>query len=268
MRNFILTLSFGLFVFCTSSCLNENSGNSSTQNYETMVKVTQTGSFPSFKTDDGITLYTTVAVSSKISDSIKLGDRLFLQFSYGDTTSITANNYPIVINDYGTVTIKDFVTVGVDSTDTYDNQQLQGADLFWITNNYFNLVFRTYLSLSAINTYELVRMKGNESNAVTDTVPKIFFEIRHNTPAVNTNYYNIKIFSFDLSPLYKEFPKATKFQLNLKWVLEGTHSANYIYVPNKTLDSSISFVEKRQGSIMKLSSFPAGGSKTTLPVTR
>jgi hypothetical protein len=268
MRNFILTLSFGLFVFCTSSCLNENSGNSSAQYYETMAKVTQTGSFPSFKTDDGITLYSAVAVSSKISDSIKLGDRLFLQFSYGDTTSITANNYPIAINGYGTVTIKDFVTVGVDSTDTYENQQLQGADLFWITKNYFNLVFRTYLSLSAINTYELVRMKGNESNALTDTVPKIYFELRHNTPAVNINYYNIKIFSFDLSPLYKEFPKATKFQLNLKWALEGTHAANYVYVPDTTLDSSSSLERKRQESIMKLSSFPVGAYNATLPVTQ
>jgi hypothetical protein len=267
MRNFILTLSFGLFVFCTSSCLNENTGNS-IANYETMVTVTQTGSCPSFKADNGATLYTTVAVSSKISDSIKLGDRLFLQFSYGDTTSITANNYPIVINDYGTVTIKKFVTVDADSTDTYDNQQLQGVDLFWITKNYFNLVFRTYLSLSSINTYELVRMKGNESNALTDTVPKIYFELRHNTPAVNINYYNIKIFSFDLSPLYKEFPKATKFDLNLKWVLEGAHSIDYTYVPDTTQNSS-SFSEIKQSELVtKSSSFPLGAYNATLPVIR
>ena len=268
MRLFILTLSFVLFVFCTSSCLKENTGYSSTQYYETMATVSATGSYPSFKTDYGTTLYCTVAVSSSISDSLKMGDRLFIKFEYGDTSSITSNNYPIVINDFGTATIKDFVAVDSDSTDIYENQELEGVDLFWITKNYFNMVFRTYLSLSTTNTYELVRMKGNESNADTATVPRIYFELRHNTPVVNTSYYNIKIFSFYLSPLYKEFPKATKFDLNLKWVLDGTHSIDYTYVPDSTFDNSSSLERMRQEFFSKAPSLPVGAYNATLPVIR
>lgn len=233
MKNLILALPLVLIAIGFSSCNSKDE--SSVQIYQSIATVLINGNNPLFQLDDKSVLYCTTAVTEDTSNIITAGDRVFLYYTLGDTTIVPTHvYYPITLKGYTKVTIKDFVTVQPDSADVYANGSLMSINMVGISKNYLNAVFCAYLSISGKNTYELVRMKKYENNKTQDPVPQIYFELRHNTDNLNTNYYFLKAFSFELSPLYEEFPLATKFNINLKFIT-GSHQSflDMVYVPEK-----------------------------------
>lgn len=232
MKNLTFVLPFFFISFVFSSC---NSKEENDQTYEAIATVLVTGNNPLFELDNKSVLYCATAVTADTSNAISSGDRVLLYYTLGDTTIVpTKVYYPITLKGYTKVTIKNFVTVQADSSDSYGNASLMGLNLVGISKNYLNAVFYSYLSISGKNTFELVRMKKYENNTTQDTIPKIYFELRHNTDNLNTNYYYLRSFSFVLSPLSAEFPLATKFNINLKLVTGNTQSSlDMVYVPDK-----------------------------------
>jgi hypothetical protein len=104
------------------------------------------------------------------------------------------------------------------------------------------MVIRTYQVSGDLNTCELVRIKEKETNTQSGTFPTLYFEIRHNALTTYDQYYNLRLFSFDLSPLKTEFPVADSIKINLSWN-DASASENYdfIYTPtvqNGALNSS------------------------------
>jgi len=220
-------------MFASVSCNDLKESNSVTY-FETIASVAMAGDYPSFKTDEGNTLNCSNKIETDTGSVLKVGERIYIYYTLGDTTVHVPKTYPIELYRFGKAKIKNFVTVKKDSIDSYYNQQIKSIYRFWIGGDYFNMMFYTYSPVTSVNSYELVRMMKNENNTVLDTVPKVSLELRHNTSAISYLSYNLNIFCFDLSPLTTDFPVATKIKINLKWldVNNGSLTYNFVYVPS------------------------------------
>ncbi|MDP4276501.1 MAG: NigD-like C-terminal domain-containing protein [Bacteroidota bacterium] len=218
-----------------SSCLNTDDDNDNKVYYQLFATVASNSTTPTFKTDDGSTLVSTGTVDSDSSKFYKVGDRIFIRFTLGDTTaSRTTKIYPITVVNYAKATVKDVQVVAADSADPYKNCNFYSLYALWLSADYMDVVVKTYISYNSLNTVELVRYKGQESNLQTDTVPAIHLEIRHNTPAVLKDSYVVRACSFDLSSLKTEFPNAVKFKLIVSWNDDNTYGSNsyqFTYTP-------------------------------------
>ncbi|HEY5499341.1 MAG TPA: NigD-like C-terminal domain-containing protein [Bacteroidales bacterium] len=227
MKTWIPTLFLVLLAFSVTSCI-KTSEDDTTNYYDIIATMTTVDDYPTFQTDDGTTLNCTNKITPDTA-SFKIGNRFYLRFAFGDSIGHALKNYPIAVSKIWNVDTKDFVSIEKDSTDNYYNQALQSISSIDLSGNYFNMVFNTFGQSGTRDTYELVRIKEVESTTPLDTVPTLFFELRHNVYIVNYAFYNTRFASFKLSPLLTEFPLAKKFKLNLKWLV----------YPNATQDSYV-----------------------------
>jgi len=262
MKSWIPTLFLVLLAFSVTSCL--KTGDDTTSYYDVIATLTTVDDYPTFQTDDGTTLSCTNKVTTD-SANFKIGTRFYLRYEFSDTIGHALKNYPIAVAKLWKVDTKDFVSIEKDSTDNYYNQALESVYIIDIGGNYFNMVFNTYGQSGITDTYELVRTKDVESTSPQDTLPTIYFELRHNVNTANSAIYNSRFASFKLSPLLTEFPLAKEFKLNLKWlVYPNTTQNNYVfsYVPASTNLTSASLIKSNLKSVKNLSfsksSFTAG----------
>jgi len=232
MRKFFWILPLITIFILAQSCLNDDE-ETPVSYYETMAYVTSNINKPTFRTDFGTTLVNTMTITSDTDNVFNNGQRVFLRFTYGDTTNHAANSYPISIAEYAPVTVSSFKTLQPDSVNPYFDQALYHVYRFYISQNYFNTIFYTYQPLSSLNTCELVRILGSENNTEDATFPTLYFELRHNASAINYDYFKLRLFSYDLAPLIYEFSSADSIKIKLSWS-ESTaldQSYDFVYKP-------------------------------------
>ncbi len=248
MRNLRLLLPVLFIGFFAQSCLNDDD-EPQIDYYETMAMVTSDGDKPSFETDFGIKLNSSMVLKSDTGKLFNVGDRVYLIFSYDDTTRNANKTYPITVKEYGPVTVSDFKTVQPDSVIPYFDQIIYHVYKYDITKNYFNSIIYTYQPLTSINSCELVRVLKNETNTPGSNFPTVNFELRHNASAVNYSFYKLRLNSYDLTPLAEEFSSADSIKINLKWS-ESTglnQTYNFIYKPvpgDNLLNAGIKSISK------------------------
>lgn len=232
MKKYFWILPLISVFFLAQSCLKDDD-ETPVNYYETMAFVTSAGDKPGFVTDYGLALKSELALDSDTGNIFGLGQRVFMVFSYGDTLNRVGNVYPVIIKEYAPVSLSDFKTVKPDSVIPYFDQVLYHVYRFYITQNYFNSIIYTYQPLTSLNTCELIRVMESESNTPESTYPTVNFELRHNASAVNYDYYKLRIFSYDLSPLASEFSNADSIKIKLNWD-ESTSlnkSHEFVYKP-------------------------------------
>jgi hypothetical protein len=235
-----------------SSCLDMGNDDDYTQYMICMGTVSTGGANPVFQMDEG---YFLVPQASVPADTFTVGERYFLYYSLADTTNHALNSYPINLSSYSMVTIKNFQVLEKDSTDQWYDQPLPDFTWAWFSGQYFNTVFSTFVSTSTPNTYELVRVMEDESTVSTDTIPELYFELRHNVSTYTTVGVYYHYVSFDLSNLPAEFPNATKFVINISWnsYYYGELSFSDDYTPSQSaflLSSEISTQKVRTPRIL------------------
>lgn len=219
-----------LLMLAFSSCLNVNDGTDYVQDYVFMGTVTTGGVNPVFLLDEG---YSVTPEAAMPADTFTVGERYYLHFILGDTTNHTPGIYPIKFYRYGKAEIKSMIELPKDSTDRWKDQPVSMANI-WYSSHYCNFFFISFAGIGSPNTFELIRIKDNESTTPTDTVPKLYFELRHNVPGYSSAYSYFRFYSFDLSSLQTDFPNAVKFNIHLKWndYTYGTQTYTRIYIPN------------------------------------
>lgn len=171
---------------------------------------------PTLNADNGMILH---ALNEANTDTTfyEVGDRVYVQFTLGDTTQANGKEYPVYITNYMKVLTKDFVTVASDTDTVYQDAFLSKLNSAILSGDYLNCILAVYASYASVNTVELVRYKQEESNLPTDTLPVIYLTLQHNTPAIDRMFAQVKALSFSLSPLLAEFPLAKTFTLRLSW---------------------------------------------------
>jgi hypothetical protein len=236
MKKIILFLPALVFFFCATSCLNTDDEDNTTY-YEAVATVSSNSDKPEFITDYGVTLVSTLSITSDTGEVFHNGQRVFVRFSYGDTINHAIKSYPIEIAEYGFMITSDFKTVEADSTNPYLDQSIYYIYRLYISGNYFNSLFYTYQTLTDLNTCELVRIKKNEHNAEGTSSPYLSFELRHNAEAVNYGYYKLRLYSYDLSPLIDEFPEADSLNIKVSWNASTGNIEYYDFVYRPVLPS-------------------------------
>jgi hypothetical protein len=179
-----------------------------------MVNVTAGGIPPILETDEGVVFNPVNLSTSDPSLSFDTGDRLYILFSFYDTTSHPANRYSINLEGYLKVQIADFKEVEADSADRFANNPLYNVYRIGITKNYLNVIVDAYLSDDA-DQLKLVRYKKNEPSSQVDTMPAIYFEVRHDVESVSLSTYNSEAWSYRLDTLLNEYPQAKSFKLSV-----------------------------------------------------
>lgn len=232
MKKTFLALSVIFLVFAATSCMNMDDEETADNYFELMATVTSADDYPSFRTDEGFILNSTTKISSDTGAIFTIGDRFLLRCSYADTTNHVEKTYPVVIANYNKISIKAYRTIERDSVDTRIHKELYSMNYGTITNNYFNLFFRTYKPQKDPSSCELVRIKDDEPLS-QGAEPVVCFELRHYTGALSYSYYLVNLCSFDLRPIRAEFPLASKIKVNLTWLDSNTQSASSIlyYTP-------------------------------------
>jgi len=249
MKKLTFALFLTILALTVSSCLNKDNDSDVTNIYEGMATVTSADEYPSFITDNGYKLDCSNEVSIDTGAVFVVGERVFLSYAFGDTTTHAAKVYPIVLKSFGKVDVKSYVSLEKGATDIYENQTLYSYTYFWTSGNYFNAVFYAFKPLSSTNSFELVRVKDNETCTAQDTLPTISLELRHNTSTVSDYYYYLQVYSFDLSTLVTEFPLAKRFKIDFSWkdLRNGSTSVDLTFDPHKTA-SLISAMKKGKPS--------------------
>jgi len=249
MKKLTYVLFLTILALAGSSCLNNDKDSDIKNYYEGMATVTSADEYPSFITDNGYTLDCSNKINIDTGAIFVVGERVFLTYSFGDTTTHAPKVYPIVLSSFGKVDVKSFVTLEKGATDIYKDQTLHSYTYFWTSGNYFNAVFYAFKPLSETSSFELVRVKENETSTAQDTLPTVCMELRHNTSSISDYYYNLQLYSFDLSTLRTEFPLAHKFKIELSWrdLKNGKASVDLSFNPN-TVASLISAMKKGSSS--------------------
>jgi len=225
-----------LMVVALTSCLNTGDDTQVVPEYMCMVTVNTGGTKPIFQMDEGPILSSETVMPI---DTFQVGERYFIDFSMGDTMNHAVETYPIQLIRYGKTTIKSMIELPKDSTDHWGNKPI--AYLFpSFSGHYFNAFFQSYAGMSEPNTFEFIRMKADENTTPTDTVPYLFFQLRHNVTYITTGLAYYRFFSFDVSSLSTEFPNARKFKIKVSWEDVNAGWTNYTqyYIPNQHLTFS------------------------------
>lgn len=238
IRRFSL-LATALLAFALSSCMKWDDAEY-VQDWAFMGTVTTGGVNPVFAVDEGFSL---TPVDAMPADTFTVGERYYLHFVLGDTTNHAPNLYPIKIYRYGKTVIKPMVELPKDSTDRWNDQPISLGQC-WFSGIYCNIFFASFVGVGEPDTYELVRIKENENNTPTDTMPKLVFEFRHNVPNYNVGYSYLRPYSFDVSSLHADFPNAVRFHVTVR-INEyrlGTQSLIRYYYPNRLYTAPSLFV--------------------------
>jgi hypothetical protein len=227
MKKWIFTLPLALLMVTFSSCLGSDVDDAAVN--VSVGTVETGGSYPVFETDDGIKL---VCETAMPADTFVAGERYFIYFAFGDTTDHAASTYAVDVQYYAPAALKDFAVWEEGTSDSWDSYPLYALRWLWISGNYMNTIFCNYVPLTTPNTYELIRVMGNEDNSADDTNPTIYFELRHNIELASSVAYDVQFYSFDLSPLVEDFPQATAFNINVSWTTsDETSSTDLVYTP-------------------------------------
>lgn len=245
MKRFLVSLPLILLVFSFVSC---NKQEENDIIYDQMVTLTEIKDYPVFQTDNGYFLNGTNLKSPNTED-YKVGNRYYLRYSFADTTSHPAKTYDIVLNSVFTVAKKGFVNLERDTEDPYKNQALQGLFFREVSGNYLNMVFSTFNSQSGNEDFLLVRMKKEENNSVSDELPTVCFELRHNVTITYAYDYSTRMASFDLTPLTTEFTAAKKIRVKLKSTIYNyattlMDTCSFMYTP-KVISTTAGVAPKR-----------------------
>jgi hypothetical protein len=237
MKKLILVFPLAFLIFSLTSCFNSDDENYAVT-YQTLATVTNAGNYPSFLTDDGYVLRTSNEVETDTTTALKVGERYFLLYVLGDTTSTHGTKtYPIILKDLNKVNVWNYSSVEKNATDTIVNAGLRSVSFFGLGRDYLNIIFSTYKSTSSYDDVQLVRLKKKETDSPVDTMPTIYFELRHNVHSLNFTDYNTLITSFNLKPLVADYQYAKRFNVNLKWNIypdATSRSYDFIYKPESS----------------------------------
>ena len=222
-----------LMAIALSSCVNLGDDNNVVRDYMCMVTVTTGGVSPVFQLDEGSLL---TSETTQPADTFVIGERYFIDFLLGDTINHGVGTYPIRLVGYGKTVIKNMIELPKDSTDKWGNKPITYLYPSF-SGHYFNAFFASYAGISDPNTFEFIRMKVDEHTTPTDTVPNLFFQLRHNVEYVSTGYVFDRYYSFDLSGLSTEFPNARKFKIKVSWndAYKGWLNSTGYYTPEQQL---------------------------------
>lgn len=252
MKKWISVLATALMAFAFTSCFNLDDGSKFIPEYWCMATVTTGGVNPVFQMDEGFYL---TPDKAQPADTFAVGERYYLYFIIGDTINHSANTYPIQLFRYGKTTIKALEVLPKDSTDRWGKMPIVFSDL-WYSGHYCNFYFRSFQGDGTPNTFELIRIKENELTTPTDTVPKLFFELRHNVAANNSSVLYNRFYSFDLSSLTTDFPNAVRFNIKISWseMGNGTYTSTNTYIPNQILTrASLVSANRKQATALPTS---------------
>ena len=233
MKKRISVLATALMAIALNSCMNLGDDNNVVRDYMCMVTVTTGGASPVFQMDEGPFL---TSETNMPADTFVIGERYFIDFIFGDTINHGVGIYPIRLTLYGKTVIKNMIELPKDSTDKWGDKPI--GNLYpSFSGHYFNAFFESYAGLSDPNTFEFIRMKVDEQTTPTDTVPNLFFELRHNVEFVSTGNVYYHFYSFDLSGLSTEFPNARKFNIKVSWndANKGLSNSTGYYTPELQL---------------------------------
>lgn len=233
MKKRISVLATALMAIALTSCLNFGDENNVVRDYMCTVTVTTGGASPVFQMDEGPFL---TSETNMPADTFVIGERYFIDFLLGDTINHGVGIYPIRLVRYGKTVIKNMIELPKDSTDKWGDKPI-GYLYPSFSGHYFNAFFESFAGISNPNTFEFIRMKVEEHTTPTDTVPNLFFELRHNVEFVSTGYIYYRFYSFDLSGLSTEFPNARRFKIKVSWDdanVGWTNSTGY-YTPDLQL---------------------------------
>jgi hypothetical protein len=206
---------FVLTLVLLSSCINLNEEETTKYKYN-LVTVSQGGVNPKFLVDDSVYL---VPNSAMPADSFQVGERYYIYYLLGDTLNHSINQYPISLHQFGKANVQNFKVYDENNDDIWYNSPISEIGSSWFTSNCWNIIFSSFLGVTTPNTYELVRNKFLESTEPTDTVPVLYFELRHNVSSYTLAATRDQLVCFDLDTLTQEYPQAKRFKMYLRWNL-------------------------------------------------
>jgi len=246
MKKWISVLATALMAFAFTSCLNLDNNSDFIPEYWCMATVTKGGVNPVFQMDEGFFL---APDKAQPADTFAVGERYYLYLVLGDTINQPAKTSSIQLYRYGKTNIKALEVLPKDSTDRWGNMPIILSDLSY-SGHYCNFYFRSFQGDGLPNTFELIRIKENELTTPTDTVPKLFFELRHNVAANTSGVLYKRFFSFDLSSLTTDFPNAVRFNIKISWseLGRGTWTSTNDYRPDQTLSNASILLANRKKS--------------------
>ncbi len=227
MKNIYKALSVFLLILPLASCSGfwgENKPDS--VYYESMANV------QSIKTNNVIfksnpSLYFTSQDGFDLDDSIAEGDRVWLYFTLVD--SVSPSMYNIHIYSYSEVDTRPFYQLEKGANDTILSQNLHQLQKCWISDNYLNVIFYAYASISPNSSFELVREMIREDTSASK--PKIYLDLRHNTASVTPYWYNLKMMSFDLRPIREQYAGQDTISVQFSYTLSDRQHVNFYYLP-------------------------------------
>lgn len=192
-----------------SSCLEDD--NSLDGPYRSWVTVYQNDGLLTLKTDRGIFL----DVANPLGDSslYEVGDRANVLYTLVDAANTSGLTYDVVMNEYHKATVKPFVH---DTDGVFRDEPLAYFSAGIVSENYLNVLVKTYDSDDAVNSLELVRYAEEETHLETDSVPVIRVRLQHNVASVRSTT-TTKAVCFNLSHLRTEFPRKNGYILRFSW---------------------------------------------------
>ena len=222
-----LLLGIGVSV---SSCLGDDSERDDAA--YCMATVARVGQQAAFRMDGG-GVYLVPDMENDI-DSLPIGARYYILFSYADTTNHSVGVYPIHLQEFARVLMNQIEILHKDSTDRFGKTPFSRLDYAWFSGSYLNVVLWANYPYQNQESFHLVRIEQEEYAQVTDTVPELTCELRRKT-AVGQGYSFRRFMSFQLDTLKSEFPHAKRFKFNVRWTTEDNSTRSFTIEYNPTL---------------------------------
>ncbi|MDD3431137.1 MAG: NigD-like C-terminal domain-containing protein [Bacteroidales bacterium] len=172
-------------------------------------------------------LYFTSQDGFDLDDSIAEGDRVWLYFTLVD--SVSPSMYNIHIYSYAEVDSRPFYQLEKDTNDTILSQDIYQLQKCWISDNYLNVIFYAFASVSPNSSFELVRDMNREDTLAAK--PKIYLDLRHNTASVTPYWYNLEMMSFDLRPIREQYAGQDTIAVQFSYTLGSKQHVNFYYLP-------------------------------------
>jgi hypothetical protein len=230
MKKLLPLLTVLMLTVSVTSCLDWD--NEEELTYLTWATVTSNEKAPTLRADNGMILE---ALNNVLTDTTfyEIGDRVYLQDTYGDTSQANGTHYPIYLSNYMKMVTKSYVTVANDTDDVYLSKPFSRVNSAILSGGYLNCIIHTFASYATLNTVELVRYKVEEQNLPTDTLPVILMTLKHNATSVDYNYVQMRGLSYSLDSLATEFPQAKTFKLRLSWTDDSKFNTfDLLYSPS------------------------------------
>ena len=209
MKKTLLWLPALLLLVGMSSCLKED--DSLNGPFRSWVTVYQNDGLLTFKTDRGFFL----DVANPLGDSslYEVGDRANVLYTLVNTTHTTGSTYDAVMNEYHKAIVKPFVN---DTDGVFRDKPLANVPTVIVSENYLNVLVKTYDSNESVNSLELVRYTDEETHLETDSVPVIRVRLQHNVASVKSTTTTQAV-CFNLSHLTIEYPNKNGYILRFSW---------------------------------------------------